>query len=391
KRYNIVWDSSGYIPNVTEAQTINGDIVVSDDDITVNKDNLQASVTLNVQEPYVESKQPDESQEIYIFDKDDKFLNVLSVDNGLISTHYKEYVNEIPDEPFKMEVDSESELISIIKEENQLAFYVNVSALGTKEKKLKLFRIKEVNERFDGMGYIVEVFAEPSYLELYDHFIEDRRIDNGNVQTALDRALEGSRWIGQSFLSTTSETTNFYWINAMEALKKITDTWGGVLTDIIVLDSKNDINYKAIFLLPRLGSENGLLIQPDYNAETIERRTLSYPITGAWGQGASLELEDDEGNATGGHSRYITFEDVEWKKSKGDPVDKPKGQKWVGDPEALSKYGYKEGNSRKHRFGHFSNQDYETPEELLFATWEYLQANKHPEVTYVFEIHETDK
>src|SRR5699024_7359955 len=164
KRYNIVWDSSGYIPNLTEAQTINGDIVVSDDDITVNKDNLQASVTLNVQEPYVESKQPDESQEIYIFDKDDKFLNVLSVDNGLISTHYKEYVNEIPDEPFKMEVDSESELISIIKEENQLAFYVNVSALGTKEKKLKLFRIKEVNERFDGMGYIVEVFAEPSYL-----------------------------------------------------------------------------------------------------------------------------------------------------------------------------------------------------------------------------------
>src|SRR5699024_7111974 len=94
------------------------------------------------------------------------------------------------------------------------------------------------------MGYIVEVFAEPSYLELYDHFIEDRRIDNGNVQTALDRALEGSRWIGQSFLSTTSETTNFYWINAIKALEKIVDTWGGVLTDIIVLDSKNDINYK---------------------------------------------------------------------------------------------------------------------------------------------------
>src|SRR5699024_11414304 len=115
-------------------------------------------------------------------------------------------VNEIPDEPFKMEVDSESELISIIKEENQLAFYVNVSALGTKEKKLKLFRIKEVNERFDGMGYIVEVFAEPSYLELYDHFIEDRRIDNGNVQTALDRALEGSRRSEERRVGKESET-----------------------------------------------------------------------------------------------------------------------------------------------------------------------------------------
>src|SRR5699024_7762796 len=59
KRYNIVWDSSGYSPDLSESQTINGDIVVSDDDITINKDNLQASVTLNVQEPYVESKQPD--------------------------------------------------------------------------------------------------------------------------------------------------------------------------------------------------------------------------------------------------------------------------------------------------------------------------------------------
>src|SRR5699024_9932326 len=215
KRYNIEWSNEGYYPSQIGEQTLTGSIVVSDDDITYNKDNLEVSITINVREPYTEPKEPNESQEIYIFDKDDNFLNVLSVDNGLISTWYKEYVNEIPDEPFKMEVDSESELIGIIKEENQLAFRVNVSFIGDKGKHLKLFRIKEVNERYDGLSYIVEVYAEPSYLELYDHFIEDRRITDGHVQTALNRALEGSRWGGVSYLDSIDGTTNFYWINAI--------------------------------------------------------------------------------------------------------------------------------------------------------------------------------
>src|SRR5699024_8600081 len=120
--------------------------------------------------------------------------------------------------------------------------------------------------------------------------------------------------------------------------------------------------------------------------------TLSYPITAMYGQGASLEIEDEEGNHTGGYTRYITFEDVEWKKSKGDPVDKPKGQKWVGDPQALAKYGYLKGDgTRMHRFGHFSNQDYETPEDLLWATWEALQEEKDPEIYHEAVIDEVDK
>lgn len=385
KRYNIDWINDGYSPSQPTSQVINGTLVINDTDVTYNKNNLQPNIVVTVQDSYVKSKQPDESQEIYIFDKDDKFLNVLSVDNGLISTWFKDYKNDIPDEAFRMVVDSESELIHLIKEENQLAFYINLSVLGSQDQYLRLFRIKEINERNDGEGYIVEVLAEPSYLELYDHFIEDRRIENGNVQTALNRALEGSRWSGHSFLTTTNETTNFYWINAMEALEKIVEVWGGVLFDIIALDDTNEINFKVIYLVPRLGGENGLLIQPDYNAETIERRTLSYPKTAMWGQGASLETDN------GGFTRYITFEEVEWKKSNGDPVDKPKGQKWVGDPEALSTYGYLEDGVRDHREGHFSNQDYDDPEDLLWATWEYLQLNKHPEVTYVFEIYETEK
>ncbi len=446
---------------------------------------------------------------LYIFDKDDNFKNIITEDTGLIDTWFKDYQNHLIDEPFVFHVESESELLPLIVAENQVAFKHTFNALQQDVEMLKLMRIKEIDEIYNNDGYIVEVTCDPSWLELEDHFIEDRRIENGTSQTAMNRALQGSRWVGQVAGEFGNGSTNFYWIDAVEALFKIAEEWGGTLQDYITLDENNEIATRIMYLLPRLGRDNGLLIQPGYNAETIERRTLSYPVTAIWGQGASLEIEDDEGQHTGGYTRYITFEDVEWSKAKGDPVDKPKGQKWVGDPDALAKYGYKQvervylleyttletgtltanagnetsapGNNRirsgfidfvdsqdividaipstdiqinvysydsserfishsnylnlsnnieytlpvnaryvrfvfktinneiitvsnirdisirfnffdiMHRFGHFSNQDYETPEELLYATWEALQKEKEPEVYHEAVIDEVDK
>ena len=439
---------------------------------------------------------------LYIFDKDDNFKNIITEDTGLIDTWFKDYQNHLIDEPFKFHVDSKSELLPLLKEENQVAFYDRAN-------RLRMVRLKEPFEIYQDGEYVVEFMAEPSWLELYDHFIEDRRVVDGEAQTALNRALDGSRYTGDVQVDLGLNTTNFYWIDAVEAIFKIIDTWGGSLVDTITLDENNEIIERKILIVERLGADRGLLIQPGYNAETIERRTLSYPVTAIWGQGASLEIEDEEGNHTGGYTRYITFEDVEWKKSKGDPVDKPKGQKWVGDPDALAMYGYKQvekvylldyttleigtltsntgnetsapGNNRirsgfidfvdspdiiidaipstdiqinvysydsserfishsnylnlsnnieytlpantryvrfvfktinneiitvsnirdisirfnffdiMHRFGHFSNQDYETPEELLYATWEALQKEKEPEVYHEAVIDEVDK
>src|SRR5699024_4770358 len=272
-----------------------------------------------------------------------------------------------------------------VEKENQVAFY-------DRENRLRLMRIKEINELYDTEDNIVEVTCEPSWLELYDHFVEDKRVIEGQQQTALNRALEGSRYVGDVQVDLGLNTTNFYWIDAVKAIFKILDTWGGSLVDTIELNENNEIIERKILIVSRLGADNGLLIQPDYNAEMIERRTLSYPVTAMWGQGSSLEIEDEDGELTGGHTRYITFEDAEWRKSKGDPVDKPKGQKWVGDPHALEKYGYlREDGTRKHREGHFSNQDYETPEDLLWATWEALQKQKEPEVYHEAVIYEVDK
>lgn len=325
---------------------------------------------------------------LYLFDKDDNFITILSKEEGLVDTRFKDYQNHIPDESFVFNVKENSPLLKHIVGENQVAFY-------DRDNDLRLMRIKQLREVTTSQGgfvqHNIQAVCEPSFLELYDHFIEDKRITNGTAQIALNRAIEGSRYVGEVTVDLGIATDNFYWINGIDAIFKILATWGGALKDTITLNDENEIVERKIWIMQRLGADNGLIVEPDHNAEQIERKTLSYPITAMWGQGASLQIEDEEGEHTGGYTRYSTFEDVEWSKEKGDPVDKPKGQKWVGDPEALAVHGYLHNGQRKHRFGHFSDQDYEDPEELLWATWNALQQEKLPEIMHEATIYETDK
>ncbi len=316
--------------------------------------------------------------ELYLFDQDDNFITILSKDAGLVDSWFKDYQNHIPDEPFLFNVDSNSPLLQHIVEENQVAFY-------DRDGDLRLVRMKELYEVSTKDGHNIRVKCEPSFLELYDHFIEDRRIINGAAQTALDRALDGSRYIGEVTVDLGLATDNFYWIDGIEAVFKILGTWGGALKDTITLNDKNEIIERKLWIVQRLGTDNGLIVEPDYNAEMISRNTLSYTETALWAQGASLETDN------GGYTRYITFEDVEWSKSKGDPVDKPKGQKWVGDPQALATDGLLHNGVRKHKFGHYNNIEIEDPEELLMATWQELQERKLKEIIHEATIYESDK
>ena len=321
---------------------------------------------------------------LYLFDQDDIFLSLLVKETGLVDIWFKDYQNHIIDEPFTFKIKSSSPKLKYIESENQVAFH-------DRDGKLRLMRMKQLYEETSQEESVIRVVCEPSYLELYDHFIEDKRYVSKTAQNALDGALQGSRYVGEVAVELGLETDNFYWIDGIEAVFKILEAWGGALKDTITLDAENEIIERKIWIVQRLGADNGLIVEPDFNAEQIERKTLSYVETALWGQGSSLEITDDDDEHTGGYTRYITFEDIVWSKSKGDPVDKPKGQKWVGDPQALNEYGYLHNGIRKHRYGHFSNQDYETPEELLMATWLELQERKLKEIIHEATINKADR
>jgi len=320
--------------------------------------------------------------ELYIFSPDDKLLTIITEETGLVSAWFREELNQVPDTPFSFTIEADSENAQYVVEENQVVF-------RDKEGEYRLYVIKELDDIDNIDGPQTKAICLPAFLvELKDHIIVDRRFIDKEAQEALNVALEGTRWTGEVEVSLGLNSTNFYYMTSVDAIWNILSIWGGEFKDAVKFDEKNNIVSRKIKILQRRGADRGKRFEIDHDIEEIQRTVLSYPVTALYGRGASLEILDEEGEHTGGYTRYIDFADVEWKKSKGDPVDKPKGQKWVGDPDALEKYGYlKKDGSKLHRFGIVENHDIEDPKELLEWTWQQLQKLKKPEVNYGLSVH----
>ncbi|WP_339183335.1 phage tail spike protein [Oceanobacillus sp. FSL W7-1293] len=320
--------------------------------------------------------------EVFIFSQDEQPLTVITAETGLIEAPYRIEINSVPTEPFSFVVNAQHPTSKHVKEENKVVFRDH-------EGDYRLFIIKRLKDSSDISGSKTRAVCLPVYhAELNDHVIEERRFIDQLVDVAMEAAVQGTRWQAVVEVELGRATTNFYRIFSTEALEDIIATWGGEIKDVVTFDERtNRITGCYLKLIQRHGKEHGQRMEIGHNVVEIEREVLSYPKTALYGFGSSLEVEDEDGEHTGGYTRYIDFADVEWKVSNGDPVDKPLGQEWVGtDEDRLAMGHYDEDGNLKHRFGIFSNQDYEDPEDLLLATWEALQKANKPEVNYRLSV-----
>ena len=108
----------------------------------------------------------------------------------------------------------------------------------------------------------------------------------------------------------------------------------------------------------------GRIFQSGRDASKVLITSAGRPINRLYGLGKSTGTEDEPQN--------LTFADVVWSKANGDPVDKPKGQTWVEDPDAAADGVHSDV---------FTAQDAEDPADLLKRTWEELQRRKQPTVS----------
>lgn len=318
--------------------------------------------------------------ELYIFSQDDELLTILSEDTGLTSAPFRDELNSVADEPFVFTVDADVEKVKYVKEENRVVFRDRVGDY-------REFVIKELDDRNGNDGPETTAICLPAFVdELSEHYVLDRRFNDATAQTALDASLEGTRYVGEVEGAFGRASTNFYRLSSLNCIWRIRNVWGGDIKDVVELDEKGRISQRKIILKQRLGADRGLRFEIDHNIEEIQRTILSYPKTALYGWGASLETDD------GGHTRFIDFADVEWSKANGDPVDKPKGQRWVGDPDALQKLGRLKDGQRLHRFGEYYNHEIEDPRELLEHTWNHLQeVAKNIEINYRLRVDLLDK
>lgn len=319
--------------------------------------------------------------DMYILSPDEEVLTVLSSDGQeackFWDAKYKEELNK--GSSFSFVADASHPDARYLVEENQVIF-------KDKDGLLKLFVIKELDDADENAEINTLVTCEAAMMELAETFVKDFRPTEKTAQYVLDRVLSRSRWEAEVTAALGTNSTTFYKKSALECISEVLNLWGGELQDYIEFEG-NKITRRVLKILPRRGKDSGKRFEIDKDTEKISRTVISYPLTALWGYGASIPSTDENGEETGGYTRFIDFSEVEWKKSEGDPVDKPLGQEWVGDPDLLKRFGRLKNGERIHREGQFSNEDITDPKELLKATYSHLitEASKI-EVNYELSV-----
>lgn len=307
---------------------------------------------------------------IWIFTKDEELAVVLG-DSPQGCPYYDAVLTEALNGVDKLE-------FSIPGDHPRAEYVVRgcIAVVQTIEGTFRAFRIKTHTQGFgeDGVRYRQFYAEDIAVDELNAAPVIDRRPNN--PLDALIGALENSLWeVGQVDSGFPEASTNFYHETAMSCLQKMAETWGGEFRFRIEHDGRR-ITARYVDFLRQRGEDTGFRVTVGKNMRTLEgEEDITALATALYGYGRGEEHEE-----TGGFGRRISFADVEWKKENGDPVDKPLGQEWVGDPEALAVWGLQGGTV--HRFDFVIFEDVEDPEELLRLTWEELQKRKAPQVNY---------
>lgn len=234
--------------------------------------------------------------------------------------------------------------------------------------------------RAAGMPVTV-AYCAGSIAELSRTYIEDKRNRNANAKACLAKALEGTRWaVGTVETGTITGTADlsFYHCTVLEAVQKTADTYGlEVQTEYQPDPTGNRIGQRIIHLLEHRGSTSTTK-RFEYGKDLAQiKRDIDSGdvITRLYGWGKGIEQTNEEGEATGGYSRKISFADVN------------NGKPYIQDDNALANWGIVGADGTKHHSEASADfPDCEDPKELLNLTKAALKTRTTPVVSYTADV-----
>lgn len=308
---------------------------------------------------------------LYLFDKNEKLIHELA-SNELESLIQHEELNKLMTLEFGIFIDSNDKMKDIE--------YVAHKDMEDYQK-IQMYRIIS-SESDDYMVNYQAVHIIYDELKSYG-YIRDKRPDKVKASVALNIALAGSRWKVGRVDDSELLSTNFYDLTRLDALSKIIKTWNLDLHFYLTFDG-NKITGRYIDLLGFRGEDTGERFVYGSNAlEVVKEVDKSEVYTRVIPRGKGEEKLDEEGKPTDGYGRRIKIDDVVWEKSKGDPIDKPKGQEFIELKEMTERFGFSDGEPRS-RVQIF--EDIEDPKALIKAGYDFLVKVSRPLVQFKTKI-----
>lgn len=211
-----------------------------------------------------------------------------------------------------------------------------------------------------------------------DGYVKDFRPTNRELVGVLTTILDGSRWQLGTVNIQRRFTGNFYYVTRKEALSKLIEATQIEIKPRLEF-SRGKITGRYLDVFTRLGARNGKVFVHGRDLLTVsEKKSQGTIYTAVVGRGKGEETD------TGGYGRRISFKDVEWRRTSGQPVDKPVGQEYVEIPAMTRLYGFEKGTKPRIKIVEF--QDETDKEKLLRLSYEWLEKNSRMQVEYSAKV-----
>ncbi len=223
---------------------------------------------------------------------------------------------------------------------------------------------------------LCSVYAESSLCEMLDDFIEEAQLVSRTAQQALAAVLAPTRWAISYCANLGTAGALIYHQNALWALRRVAEVWGGEVTPIIAV-SNGRVATRSIRMDAQRGSWNGLRFTYGKNMAGCTRTVLEQDVyTALYGFGAGLPFTDEEGNYKAGYRRKLTFGDVNG------------GVNWVGDDAARQIWGRwnADRTAKVHSFGQVTFSEETDPAHLLVLTRRALAEAVQSKVSYEVDV-----
>ena len=211
-----------------------------------------------------------------------------------------------------------------------------------------------------------------------DGYVKDFRPTNRELVGVLTTILDGSRWQLGTINIQRRYTGNFYYVTRKEAISKLIEATQIEIKPRLEF-SRGKITGRYLDVFTRLGARNGKVFVHGRDLLTVsEKKSQGAIYTAVVGRGKGEETD------TGGYGRRISFKDVEWRRTSGQPVDKPVGQEYVEIPAMTRLYGFEKGTKPRIKIVEF--QDETDKEKLLRLSYEWLEKNSRMQVEYSAKV-----
>lgn len=255
------------------------------------------------------------------------------------------------------------------------ASYIAVN--DTKEQEFSLYRILTAKDEDNLLSSEAINFAVD---ELDNFIIKDIRPKNRSFSYVINQLLSdsGCDWVLGVCEPIKTVSSTFYYTSMREALKALQEL-GAEFTFSIEITG-NKITKKIINCYNQIGKiTNKRFEYGDEVLKIVHQQDRTNIVTALIGRGKGEEVGD-------GYGRRLEFSDVEWRKSNGKPLDKPKGQNWIEYPEMTKEYGIPSNGKMLPRKTVVVFDDVEDASELLQKTYEKLAYYCRPLVQFSTEI-----